>query len=79
MKENKQEVIDNEPDIENFVVNYTDGTQRIIEKGFFCEIKDEDNGEQTLSFIMNHCPGSDLKAIVMGCIQLGDKMGMFDE
>lgn len=28
----------NEPDVKNFVVNYTDGSQRIIEKGFFCEI-----------------------------------------
>lgn len=66
-----------EPDIENFVVNYADGTQRVIEKGFFCEMKDEDNGEQTMSFIMSHCSGRDLEAIVFGCIQLGQKLGMF--
>lgn len=29
----------NEPDVKNFIVNYEDGSQRIIEKGFFCEIK----------------------------------------
>lgn len=32
-QENKQEVIEQEADIENFVVNYADGTQRVIEKG----------------------------------------------
>lgn len=77
-QENKQEVIEQEADIENFVVNYANGTQRVIEKGFFCEMKDEDDGEQTMSFIMSHCSGKDLEAIVFGCIQLGQKLGMFD-
>lgn len=77
--ENKQEVIEeNEVDVSNFVINYVDGTQRVIEKGFFCEMNDEDDGGQTLSFIMSHCSGRDLEAIVFGCIQLGQRLGMFD-
>lgn len=65
-----------EPDVENFVVNYSDGTQRTIEKGFFCEIKPE-GGEILLAFIMANCSGQDLATIVYGCIELGNKLGLF--
>lgn len=30
-----------EKEIKNFVFNYTDGTSKTVEKGFFCHIKDE--------------------------------------
>lgn len=65
----------NEPDVKNFIVNYEDGSQRIIEKGFFCEIK---KGPETadLTFIMAHCAGSDIEMIVKGCIELGFKLGI---
>lgn len=70
-EENKVE----EPDVDNFIVNYSDGTQRVIEKGFFCEMKPE--GEEcAMSFIMAHCSGKDLEAIVLGCVQLGVKLGL---
>lgn len=65
-----------EPEVKNFIVNYDDGTQRIIEKGFFCEIQEEKSGESVLSFIMAHCGGRDLETIVLGCVQLGVKLGM---
>lgn len=64
-----------EPEVENFIVNYSDGSQRIIEKGFFCEIQ-EGTEETALSFIMAHCGGRDLETIVLGCVQLGVKLGM---
>lgn len=64
-----------EPDVDNFIVNYSDGTQRVIEKGFFCEMKPEGN-ECVLSFIMAHCSGRDLETIVLGCIELGVKLGL---
>ena len=70
-EENKVE----EPDVDNFIVNYSDGTQRVIDKGFFCEIKEED-GESVLSFIMARCAGRDLETIVLGCVQLGVKLGL---
>ena len=69
------QVENQEPEVKNFVVNYDDGTQRVIEKGFFCEIKEEGD-ESVLSFIMAHCAGHDLETIVLGCVQLGVKLGM---
>lgn len=65
-----------EPDVENFIVNYSDGTQRTIEKGFFCEIKPEGD-ESLLTFIMANCSGQDLATIVYGCVELGEKLGLF--
>lgn len=41
MEELKNSQAENqEPEVENFIVNYSDGSQRIIEKGFFCEIQE---------------------------------------
>ena len=77
MEELKNSQAENqEQEVENFIVNYSDGSQRIIEKGFFCEIKEEETGESVLSFIMAHCSGRDLETIVLGCVQLGVKLGM---
>lgn len=72
----KNEVLTEDKDIENFTVNYTDGTQKVIDKGFFCEIK-EGEEESTLSFLMAHCSGKDIATIVYGCVELGYKMGLF--
>lgn len=65
-------------EIKNFIVNYEDGTQRVIEKGFFCEMKDLPDGYCDINFIMTGVSGRDLKGIVMGCIQLGEELGMFE-
>ncbi len=75
MSENGKGTPANEPEVKNFVVNYTDGSQRIIEKGFFCEIT---KGPETanLTFIMADCAGSDIEMIVKGCIELGFKLGI---
>lgn len=68
-----------EREIENFVFNYTDGTSETVEKCFFCKIKDEPNGESTLSFEMVGVSGKDLTQIVLGCVELGARLGMFDK
>lgn len=68
-----------EKEIKNFVFNYTDGTSETVEKGFFCKIKDEPNGEATLSFKMVGVSGKDLTQIVLGCVELGARLGMFDK
>lgn len=73
--EKKEDSDGQEPEVENFIVNYSDGSQRIIKKGFFCEIQ-EGAEETALSFIMAHCGGRDLETIVLGCVQLGVKLGM---
>lgn len=39
-------------------------------KGFFCHIKDEPNGESTLSFEFVGVSGKDLTQIVLGCVEL---------
>lgn len=74
IKEGK-ETLSTAPDVKNFVVNYTDGSQRIIEKGFFCEIT-KGQGTADLTFIMADCAGSDIEMIVKGCIELGFKLGI---
>lgn len=68
-----------EKEIKNFVFNYTDGTSETVEKGFFCHIKDEPNGEVTLSFEFAGVSGKDLTQIVLGCVELGARLGMFDK
>lgn len=70
------EAVTEDKDIENFTVNYTDGTQKTINKGFFCEIK-EGTEETSLDFLMTHCSGKDIATIVYGCIELGCKIGLF--
>ncbi|WP_283682717.1 hypothetical protein [Parablautia sp. Marseille-Q6255] len=67
-----------EPDVEKFVVYYDNGEQRVIDKGFFCEMKEEE-GACVLSFIMSHVSGRELEHIVFGCVELGVKLGMFGE
>lgn len=64
-----------EKEIKNFVFNYTDGTSKTVEKGFFCKIKDEPNGEATLSFEMVGVSGKDLAQIVLGLRRVGRTPG----
>lgn len=81
MERNKDDQIsgeDNERDVEKFIVCYDNGEQKIIDKGFFCEMKEED-GACVLSFIMSHVSGRELQHIVFGCLELGMKLGMFGE
>lgn len=66
-----------ERDVEKFIVCYDDGEQKVIDKGFFCEMKEEE-GACVLSFIMSHVSGRELEHIVFGCMELGVKLGMFD-
>ena len=68
---------DKEKDVKNFIVNYEDGSQKVIEKGFFCEMKELPDGACDMSFIMAEVSGRDSEHIVLGCIQLGEKLGMF--
>lgn len=69
--------VKDEKDVEKFTVHYSDGTEKTIEKGFFCEIGKEE-GETFLSFVMCQCAGDDLRTIIAGCTQLGFELGYFD-
>ena len=60
-------------------LNNDNGEENTIHKGFMCDIKeDTESGEATLDFTMCHISGRDLEMIVMGCLQLGERLGMFD-
>lgn len=67
-----------EREVDKITIHYDDGEEKIIEKGFFCNMKEE-NGQMVLEFTMCHVAGIELEAIVQGCVELGFKLGMFGE
>ena len=67
-----------EREVEKITIDYDDGTEKTVEKGFFCNMKEE-NGETALEFTMCHVEGKEIEAIVCGCVELGLKLGMFGE
>lgn len=68
-----------EREVDKITIHYDDGEEKIVEKGFFCNMKEE-NGQMVLEFIMCHVGGGiELEAIVQGCVELGFKLGMFGE
>lgn len=70
--------MEEEKDVKKIVIHYDDGTEKTVNKGFFCNMKEE-NGEMVLEFTMCHVAGRELEAIVHGCVELGFKLGMFGE
>lgn len=69
--------MEEEKDVKKIVIHYEDGTEKVIDKGFFCNMKEED-GSAVLEFTMCHVSGREIELIVEGCLQLGFKLGMFD-
>lgn len=69
--------VNKEREVDKITIHYDDGEGKTVEKGFFCNMKEE-NGEMVLEFTMCHVAGIELEAIVYGCVQLGLKLGMFD-
>lgn len=51
---------------------------RIVLKDKHTGKEDTESGEATLDFTMCHISGRNLEMIVMGCLQLGERLGMFD-
>ena len=75
----RRKLIMEEKNIEKIVIHYDNGEENTIHKGFMCDIKeDTESGEATLDFTMCHISGRDLEMIVMGCLELGERLGMFD-
>lgn len=65
--------------VEQIVIKYDDGTERIISKGVIVELgNSEGKEEQTLSMEFADCKGTDLTTIILGFVQMGVEMGMFD-
>ena len=64
-------------DIKNFIINYEDGTSKTVEKGFFCEMRENEDGSGTLIFNLVDGPGEDVERSVTGCSYRGVNLGMF--
>ncbi len=71
-------MVENEKDIQKIVIHYEDGTEETINKGFIGSVKEND-GNIDMVFHMCHIPGRNLENIIWGILQLGDKLGMFDD
>lgn len=48
--------MEEEKDVKKIVIHYEDGTEKVIDKGFFCNMKEED-GSAVLEFTMCHVSG----------------------
>lgn len=68
-----------EKEVKDFVINYTDGSSVTVDKGFFCNIQEEPGGVSNLKFELVGCSEKDLATIIFGCVNLGAKMGLFDK
>ena len=67
-----------EKEVKDFVINYTDGSSATVDKGFFCNIQEESDGVSNLKFELVGCSGKDMATIILGCVNLGAKLGLFD-
>lgn len=59
--------MEEEKDVKKIVIHYEDGTEKVIDKGFFCNMKEED-GSAVLEFTMCHVSGREIELIVEGCL-----------
>lgn len=70
-------MVEKERNIQKIVLHYDDGTEETINKGFIGNMEEND-GNVHVVFGMCHIAGRELENIIWGCIQLGEKLGLFD-
>lgn len=68
-------------DLVKITLLYDDGSSREVDKGFICSMSPSEEYDGSVEFIFNMCnvSGAELKTIIMGMVQLGERMGMFDD
>ncbi len=71
--------MDEERSVKNITLTYEDGSTEVIEKGFVARFIEHEDGEATASFDLVSMGGKDLYMIVSAMLQLGDKLGFFNE
>lgn len=72
------EVKDNTKDIEQIVVKYSDGTEKVINRGMVLTMQaDGEDTDLTMEFAK--CSGQDLSVIAYGFLEMSVKMGLLDE
>lgn len=67
-----------EKNAKRIVIEFDDGTEKVLEKGA-CINFTEDDGEANVSFDFINFSGRDLELLVRAVLELGVKLGMFDE
>lgn len=60
-------------------VTYDDGSTVELDKGLVFRIADNEDGTATVTAEMLNMSGRDLFTVVSGSIELGQKLGMFDD
>lgn len=70
--------IKEENNVDQIIVKYDDGTERVIRKGAVIEYKEEGK-EGTLTFEFADIKGEELASIIYGVTEMGVKMGMFED
>lgn len=65
--------------VEKIIVKYNDGTEKEITKGLIITDKVNENEEHNLTFEFANMAGKELSDIVLGVMQMGSEMGMFND
>ena len=65
-------------DVTKISLTYEDGTVSEISKGFVASVE-QIEGNATITFTMVKMGGADLRSIVSSVIELGVKIGIFDD
>lgn len=65
-----------EKEVKDFVINYTDGSSVTVDKGFFCNIQEEPDGVSNLKFELVGCSGKDLATIIFWLCKSGREDGI---
>lgn len=66
-----------EKDVIELSKTYNDGSMETVSKGFLCTMVDDEEGTG-FTFDMCNISGEDLAAIVYGVLELGDRLGLFN-
>ena len=69
--------MEEEKDVKKIVIHYEDGTEKVIDKGFFCNMKEED-GSAVLEFTMCHVSGREIELIVEGSPSPDERVGQVE-
>ena len=68
-----------ENNLEKIVLKYDDGTEKEISKGVAITLNSINEDEKTLNFEFAHIGGSELTDIILGVMQMGVEIGIFNE
>ena len=71
----------NEKTAKRIVIEFDDGTEKVLEKGACISFNTEsdDYDDMTVSFDFINFAGSELEMLVRAVLEVGIKLGMFDE